>query len=813
MLFYVLLIEQVSDTKIRIYGKERLRVGDSGRMTYGEKMAITLTVKPEHLHYMGLMDKDVLSNVDYETVVKKNYFYADLPANLELIKCNKKNLKGAVRSFTEFSSPAEQFIITKRIRGPGIVEISEIYETNTELITKEEDIKFMEHAEYPPLIIGALFVADTLLKVNLYRMEDRKHVFLKVINFTDIRSESVDVLVHHNMHLKSISGVWVIDTFECAKQLMRGRSFCLNEILGRNLLENSASDGYQNGNCGKKYAEDTFCALIKLGVLDLCKELCEITGHQLDRTITFRAERTEYLLMHSMYQKKWLICRERKGNNHYTGGLVLEPRTGLFENIILIDFNSLYPSIIIEENLCFSTINRKARAGKENVDGACAGNTEEMALLPAILSTLITRRKKLKQELVKKYSSTYDARQKALKITANAIYGCLGSTGRFSNLEMAAFITGRGRELLMKAKSEIEKIGLTVLYGDTDSLMIKSDCSVEEIPSLAQKICASINNHYKFISIEMEDIFERIILYTKKKYAGITVKKEIILKGIERRDYCMLSNQFIYDVIWILLTSSDHNLVMKRLIELKTNLKTYGKENFVLERMLNKDPEKYTTPEGSPQVQLALRINEHITKNNLKMPLYKKNDIISYVMGHDGAFLPTESLEINYEYYLEQQFLTPFFRLVGVLKNFNVDAVRRLFNIQKRVVSSLRITTPCCNTPQSQTAFCNTCNAEIDKNFLRNQAIDNLRAEIELLYERKVMCPNCDNEQGLFLNCFNCGSNIPRKTRNKEFDDFLDDCRGTFPSFEIDEITKMSEYRTVNLFLYFREEIERSFTK
>ncbi|ELQ76201.1 DNA polymerase alpha, catalytic subunit, partial [Trachipleistophora hominis] len=275
----------------------------------------------------------------------------------------------------------------------------------------------------------------------------------------------------------------------------------------------------------------------------------------------------------------------------------------------------------------------------------------------------------------------------------------------------------------------------------------------------------------------------------------------------------VLSNHFIYDVIKILLTSDDHDLVMNKLVELKTNFKTYGKECFVLERMLNKDPEKYTTPEGSPQVLLALKINEHIRKNNLKMPLFKKNDIISYIMGHDGAFLPTENLEINYEYYLEQQFLTPFFRLVGVLKSFNVDAVRRLFNIQKRVVSSLRITTPCCSNPQSQTNFCGTCGAEIDKNFLRNQAIKNLREEIELLYERKAVCPSCDNEQGLFLNCFNCNSSIPRKTRNKEFDDFLNSYRNTFPGFEIDKITRMSEYRTVNLLLYFKDEIERCLKK
>ncbi|ELQ76200.1 DNA-directed DNA polymerase [Trachipleistophora hominis] len=238
MLFYVLLVEQISDTKIRIYGKEGRRTDDNSGIIYGNKMAVTLTIEPEYLHYMGLIDKADLLNTNYQTVTRKNYFYTDLPVDLELIKCNKKTLKGAVKSFSEFSSLTEQFIITRKIKGPGILEISDICETNTELITKEENVKFVEHAEYPPLIVGAVFVLDTMLKVNLYRIEDKKHIFIKVINFTDVRNESIDVLVHHNMHLKAIGGVWVIDTFECAKQLMRGRSFCLDEILGRNISEN-----------------------------------------------------------------------------------------------------------------------------------------------------------------------------------------------------------------------------------------------------------------------------------------------------------------------------------------------------------------------------------------------------------------------------------------------------------------------------------------------------------------------------------------------------------------------------------------------
>lgn len=811
MLFYVLFIEQISDTKIKLYGKEAKR-NKENKLTYGGKLAITVIIEREYLHYMSLNNTLDVSGTSYEVVKRENHFFPKLPVNLELLKTNKRTLKDTLNSFSEFTSLVEQFVITRKVKGPGIIEISDCYETNTDLIAKAENIKFVEHSEYPPLTVGSVFVHHTLLKVNLYKLEDRRHRFIKSINYNEIGRESVDILVHHNLHIRNKGGIWTIDTFECAKQLIRGRSFSLNEILGRGSGRSEETN--------RKQTDDTFCALIKLNILDLCKELCEISGHLLERTMTLRAERTEFLLMHAMYQKKWLIYKEKKENVHYKGGLVLEPMRGLFDNIILIDFNSLYPSIIIESNLCFSTISEiKKECGPEisriaindgKGDSIAAGkHGKELALLPKILDTLISRRKKLKQELAKKYSPTYDARQKALKLTANAIYGCLGSTGRFSNLDMAMFITSRGRELLRKAKAEIEAFGLCVIYGDTDSLMIQSNCSIDEIPELSKKICDNINRHFNFINIEMEDVFEKIILYTKKKYAGITTKGEIIMKGIERRDFCRKSNEFIYDIVEILLTFNDYNLIMEKIIELKTNYKTYSREDFVLERVLGKDPEKYASPEGSPQVLLALRINEHIKKNNIKMNLYKKNDMISYIMGHDGAFLPTKKLEINYQYYLDQQFLSPFFRIISVLSNFKIEAVKRLFNIQKRVVSALRIVTPCCRSAQSQTNFCNTCSTEIDKSFLRNQTLKNLREEVELLYERNVVCPCCDNEQNLHFNCFNCNAKIPRKTRNKEFDDFLESVKKTIPDFKIDEITRMSGYRTVNLLLYFEEEINR----
>ena len=150
----------------------------------------------------------------------------------------------------------------------------------------------------------------------------------------------------------------------------------------------------------------------------------------------------------------------------YGGGLVLEPKAGFYDSIILLlDFNSLYPSIIQEYSLCFTTVNRRhsknydgsearaasvamldaADAGEEDL-GMMGGEDVELpektgtgskdAILPSVLKTLVEKRKLVKNQIKAERDPVklgqLDIRQKALKLTANSMYGCLGfSSSRF----------------------------------------------------------------------------------------------------------------------------------------------------------------------------------------------------------------------------------------------------------------------------------------------------------------------------------------------------------------------------------------------
>ncbi|CAG7786709.1 unnamed protein product, partial [Allacma fusca] len=138
---------------------------------------------------------------------------------------------------------------------------------------------------------------------------------------------------------------------------------------------------------------------------------------------------------------------EKKGNKSgpsYSGGLVLAPKKGFYDDyIVLMDFNSLYPSIIQEYNVCFTT---------HVTDGESSKNIlvkdDRRGILPEEIRKLVEMRKQVKgimkgSNVSPDQMRQYDIRQKALQLTANSMYGCLGfRLSRFYAKNLAAYITG-----------------------------------------------------------------------------------------------------------------------------------------------------------------------------------------------------------------------------------------------------------------------------------------------------------------------------------------------------------------------------------
>lgn len=322
---------------------------------------------------------------------------------------------------------------------------------------------------------------------------------------------------------------------------------------------------------------------LKRQLLPLTKVLTNLAGNSWARTLSgTRAERNEYILLHEFHRNKY-ICPDKvygkgvsnkkleeehpdgddaadtKKKDKYKGGLVFEPEKGLYDKYILVmDFNSLYPSIIQEFNICFTTVDRSDIGEDENKIPEVPEDTANKGILPRLIRTLVTRRREVKKLMKDKKATddqkqTWDVKQQALKLTANSMYGCLGYTkSRFYARPLAALTTSKGREILQSTKDLAEGThALRVIYGDTDSVMVNTNVdNLRDARKIGDEFKKSVNERYELLEIEIDHIFQRLLLHAKKKYAAITMvdvdgiyEPKLDVKGLDmrRREYCQLS--------------------------------------------------------------------------------------------------------------------------------------------------------------------------------------------------------------------------------------------------------------------------------
>ena len=297
-----------------------------------------------------------------------------------------------------------------------------------------------------------------------------------------------------------------------------------------------------------------------LNVIPLTKQLSNIAGNLWARSLmNQRAERNEMLLIHKFHELKFIIPdktdkklekKSEKKKNQYSGGLVLSPIAGLYDKfVILLDFNSLYPSIIREFNICFTTVQIPS-GSTDQVDNrpGTIKKDSDPGILPEIITHLVNTRRATKAAMKTEKNplrlKQLDIKQQALKLTANYLYGCLGfKNSRFYARAIAALITQLGRNTLENTvKIAKETLNLEVIYGDTDSIMINTNLTTaSEAVKKGDELKRIVNKQFKHLEIELDGIFKSMLLLKKKKYAAIKIengktKREV--KGLDmvRRD-------------------------------------------------------------------------------------------------------------------------------------------------------------------------------------------------------------------------------------------------------------------------------------
>ena len=399
----------------------------------------------------------------------------------------------------------------------------------------------------------------------------------------------------------------------------------------------------------------------RVQLLALTKQLTNLAGNAWSRTLNGgRAERNEYILLHEFHRKKY-ICPdkisawEKKAlraakedgdaphkKEKFKGGLVFEPKRGLWDRYILVmDFNSLYPSIIQEFNIDFTTVERVGVEGDAVPD--IPSSDVAQGVLPHLIATLVNRRRQVKGLMKDKQAPAlkqlqWNIKQQALKLTANSMYGCLGfENSRFYARPLAALTTFKGREILTMTRELAESMSLDVIYGDTDSVMINTNCvDYQDALRIGHEFRRAVNEKYKLLEIDIDGVFQRMLLLQKKKYAALLVAENgqtsTEIKGLDmkRREYCQLSKNVSSYVLSQILSGEATETVVEKIheyLEQVGNDVRAGQvplDDLVIYKRLGKRPQDYPDAQNQPHVQVALRM---LAKNESA----RSGDVIPYV--------------------------------------------------------------------------------------------------------------------------------------------------------------------------------------
>ena len=293
------------------------------------------------------------------------------------------------------------------------------------------------------------------------------------------------------------------------------------------------------------------------------------------------------------------------------GAAVLNPVRGLHENVVVLDYRSLYPSLIMAHNICYSTYLQNTMDMDATLDYDEAPNgarfvseSIQKGIVPEVLNRLLDERDHVRSMMKNGVSEeryrVLDAMQNAFKILLNSFYGYYGhAMARVYIPEMAGAVTSYGRENILKTRDIIEKeireidlaevgasphtllCGLKVIYGDTDSVFVKvipkssslensnrkDTLSIEQVYALGNWLASYITKKLPPpMELNLESIARRALLITKKRYvlwsfklSGDSFKDEIVTKGMEtvRRDWCEMASITTNRVIEMVLKEGD----------------------------------------------------------------------------------------------------------------------------------------------------------------------------------------------------------------------------------------------------------------
>jgi DNA polymerase, archaea type len=303
--------------------------------------------------------------------------------------------------------------------------------------------------------------------------------------------------------------------------------------------------------------------LLRLRSLDKASDLATVAKLPLEEGLNGRTSLfVDSILIPRADRKKIGVPMNRFGRSdtQIEGGYVHTIRPGLYNWIVVLDFKSMYPNIIISRNLCFTTLSPDGPTVSPT--GARFLSAEQRpGLIPEVLRELLTERDAIRQRGREAPSPDlqryYDGLQAAVKILMNSFYGVLASSFyRFTNPDIGAAITSFGRQAITTIIKTLEEDHVEVVYSDTDSVFVKSpEPNLEGAMKCGQDLARRFTE--KGVTFEFQSVYEALFSHgAKKRYVGHTVwpKDEIVIRGYETQrtdtfDYQSAALREVFDKI------------------------------------------------------------------------------------------------------------------------------------------------------------------------------------------------------------------------------------------------------------------------
>src|SRR5210317_730291 len=402
----------------------------------------------------------------------------------------------------------------------------------------------------------------------------------------------------------------------------------------------------------------------------------------------------------------------------YEGATVLEAQKGAYYTpITALDFEGLYPSIMMAHNLCYSTLVMVSKYEdipgiKYETFGFYKFAQDVPSLLPSILLELKQFRKQAKKDMAQSTGALkemYNGKQLAYKVSMNSVYGFTGAAkGMLPCVQIASTVTLKGRSMIDETKAYVEKNfpGAKVRYGDTDSVMVEFDVgnrkgmeAIEYSWELGERAAGECTKLFKAPNnLELEKVYCPYFLYSKKRYAAKLWTKGkdgnmnmdyIDVKGLQlvRRDNTPHMREVCKELLDVVLESSDTGppkaLALQRAIELIEG--DVPNEKLILSQSLS-DSYKvkgFTVSINSPDIKDINQAHVQVVrKMRERQPGSEpqSGDRVPYILidtgdpkakafekSEDPKYAKDNNLKVDYNYYFINKFLNPVCDLIEPL--------------------------------------------------------------------------------------------------------------------------------------------------